>query len=216
VQPKVSCVLPFAGRAEMVARAVRCFEGQIYPNKSLHQLANNGERSVGALRNAVNALADGEIICHFDSDDWSHPSRIAEQVALLQSSGADAVGYREMLFWRTPENEAWLYVNRSPKPYALGTSLCYWRKTWEAKRFPAVVQPHNPNVNYGEDTAWIKGLKLNTEALWWKRKNQRPADPRMIASIHGGNTSPAYKKLKGPEWTRVPEWDEYCAREMKL
>ena len=42
-----------------------------------------------------------EILIHWDDDDYSHPNRIAEQVALLQSSGADAtVGFREMLFWR--------------------------------------------------------------------------------------------------------------------
>ena len=114
--------------------------------------------SVGELRNAGNTFAhparlDAEIICHFDDDDLSHPNRIAEQVALLESSGADAVGYRHLLFWREPMNgvpgtngEAWVYTGA-----ICGTSLCYWRKTWEANQFPAVSD--------GEDTQFITGLR---------------------------------------------------------
>ena len=41
--------------------------------------------------------------------------------------------------------------------------------------------------------------------------------PRMIARIHGGNTSTAYdpalmraSEMQGSGWRRVPEWDSYC------
>ena len=152
-QPLVCSVMVTAYRPALAKRAIDCFRAQTYPNKQILILENgdathrplqtdgvcqeNRGRTVGELRNDAIALtlkSHAEIIMHWDDDDWSHPERIAEQVALLQSSGADAVGYREMLFWRehgAPGNqingtgEAWIYRQTNPL-YALGTSLCYW------------------------------------------------------------------------------------------
>lgn len=171
--------------------------------------------TIGELRNMANRLRhfdEPDIFVHFDDDDWSHPNRIAEQVALLQSSGADCVGYREMLFWQEKipgkigiepginqmerPGEAWLYSNRDPR-YCLGTSLCYWRKTWERKPFEATSQ--------GEDERFTTGLKcVGISTL---------PGPLMIARIHAGNTSNAYDPAdmwKASEWKRVPEWDSHA------
>jgi glycosyltransferase involved in cell wall biosynthesis len=260
-EPLVCAIMLTRDRPAMARRAVECFRRQTYGNRFLFILDTGGEthgltenrdarmmghswrpefqgESIGKLRNRANdALPDRQILIHWDDDDWSHPNRIAEQVALLQSSGADAVGYREMLFWDERKyvarverersydesregfvNEAWLYRSQSPKPYALGTSLCYWRKTWEAKPFPAVIQPHNPSVNWGEDYEWCRGLKIESQSSFRPQDHGWDFDesPRMIASIHGGNTSPAYQKLECPEWTRVPAWDEYAREAMRL
>lgn len=204
------------------------------------------KRTIGDWRNIANGGAVGdlirldktreindvEILIHWDDDDFSHPDRIAEQVALLQSSGADCVGYREMLFWRESEQvshgeiyggkskepwdviepQAWLYSNPNPS-YALGTSLAYWRKTWERKPFEA--------VNAGEDTRWITGLKVETKSSIPAR-SRIGYDPRMIARIHAGNTSKAYDpavmravERQGGEWKRVPKWDSYCRSTME-
>ena len=161
---------------------------------------------------------------HWDDDDYSHPNRIAEQVALMQSSGADCVGYREMLFWReTPQaikdqyaGEAWMYSNQKPG-YALGTSLCYWRKTWERKPFAATSK--------GEDLQFITGLKCvgRSSIEGCAPGSIAEAEPRMIARIHGSNTSTAYdprkmeaeSRLANPLWRRVPEWDEHCRSVME-
>ena len=255
-EPFVCAIMLTRDRPAMAARAVECFRRQTYERKFLfvldtsisswspsarRALAQSPEsegqswlprlrgKSIGALRNVANAAALEPIVVHWDDDDWSHPNRIAEQVALLQSSGADAVGYREMLFWRqrvqyydgggiVGPGQAWLFASQSPKPYALGTSLCYWRKTWEAKPFPEVIQPHDPSVNWGEDTAWCRGLKIANSADYGiiDSIGDVVMHPPMIASIHGGNTSPAYSKLDPPEWKRVPQWDDYCMEAMKL
>ena len=215
-------------------------------------------RTIGELRNAANSHVEGvevdlsagtskdcgaDILIHWDDDDYSHPNRIAEQVALLQSSGADVVGYRECLFWReTPQaikdhyaevqrryptdpnvpmpahlqlrlGEAWLYSNPDPR-YCLGTSLCYWRKTWERKPFEATSQ--------GEDIRFCTGLKcigIPSTFRWMGPSGSGHDDlqPRMIARIHSGNTSTVYRpelmaaiERQGGEWKRVPEWDSYC------
>ena len=231
-EPTVCCVMLTADRPELARRAVECFRRQTYSRARLcvfdtgetHALPpsrdfrigvfhapNQRGKAIGELRNLVasavsrqNNPAPPDIFAHFDDDDWSHPNRIAEQVALLQSSGADCVGYREMLFWRQHDGEAWLYSNRDPR-YCLGTSLCYWRKTWERKPFEATSQ--------GEDERFTTGLKCFGSDLIFGREQ-----PRMIARIHAGNTSNAYDPgvmRKSAEWKRVPEWDEHCRRVME-
>lgn len=244
-EPTVCAVMLTKDRPDLARRAVECFRRQTYHNKKL-LVYDSGEsddeiafgcgpevyhvqipfpepRTIGDLRNLANSYstpydhAQSDILIHWDDDDWSHPDRIAEQVALLQASGADAVGYNKMLFWRTDAHcqingapEAWLYTNNDPR-YCLGTSLCYWRKTWEANPFPLTSQ--------GEDLAWLGKLKtIGFSSLQLPRLSSFP-QPRMIASIHGGNTSNAYDPAKmraAKEWRRVPEWDAHCARVMAL
>jgi hypothetical protein len=243
--PAVLCVMPADGRLAMVERAVRCFHAQTYPNKRLAILDSGSAplylpmhlqasgryisiarvdpgKSIGELRNLINSLSspnafDAEIIAHWDSDDWSHPERLTEQVALLNACGAPAVGYTEMLFWKTRprstsaisamlpdaamrQGEAWLYSQANPRQ-VLGTSLCYWRRTWEKTAFPA--------VQTGEDHLWL--LKVKAHGLISIVKGE----PRMVASIHGSNT--CSKIIPGAkEWTRVQGMDKWCEETMAL
>ena len=242
----VVAVMLTADRPELARRAVEAFRAQTYPhcrmliwdtgkppkvypehrNRVLYYNAHDlGKKTIGELRNDANSFAmmaaqpaNIDILIHWDDDDWSHSNRIAEQVALQQSSGADCVGYREMLFWRTPEilkgqfrksdgehsgvysvpGEAWLYNNPNPG-YALGTSLCYKRTVWEKKPFPA--------TSYGEDLQFITGLKCVGRSSLIRglmpieygpttgeyMPAPMNAGPRMIARIHAGNTSTVYR-----------------------
>ena len=187
--------------------------------------APNG--TIGSNRNAANKGASGyqfrnqtsapwlspDIFIHWDDDDWSHPNRIAEQVALLQSSGADVVGYNEMLFWRTrgvEVGEAWLYSGPTTRQ-ALGTSLCYWRKTWEARPFnPQLPRVGPGQKGGGEDWEFLRDRKIEAvSSLAWSGRYERIEMPRMIARIHGGNSSNGYSNLEeSPNWKRVPQWDD--------
>ena len=114
-----------------------------------------------------------------------------------------------MLFWRErlyddgrPEGpiewgEAWLYTGE-----ILGTSLCYWRKTWERTPFAA-------NHVLNEDGGFVsevrgKGGKVVAE----DSVRMVNAQPRMIARIHQGNANnPAYRTLETHpnHWQRVPQ-----------
>lgn len=245
-EPLVCAILLTKDRPGMVARAVRAFRAQTYPNKCLLVWDSGtfvadlgvadlgrpqagemfwgdsytGTKSIGELRNAAVRFAVGgptphpEIFIHFDDDDLSHPSRIAEQVAHLQSSGADVVGFNELLFWREASiasGEAWLYRNVRAD-LCPGTTLCYWRKTWERKPFP--------DTSEAEDRKFCMGLNCAAAPSFWIRKDQK-TEPRMIASIHGENT--ANYDLEGliarggdTNWKRVPEFDSYCAETMRL
>ena len=225
-EPLVCAVMLTKDRSEMAARAVRAFREQTYQNKRLYILDTGNENagyflddddvshrwadislqtwSIGRLRNeACHNNADADIFIHWDDDDWSHPSRIAEQVAHLQLSGADVVGYDELLFWDGRIGEAWIYSNKLAKA---GTSFCYWRKTWEARPFPDLPRPERGAC--GEDWEWAAGLNM-------ARVSGIGDEPRIIASIHGGNTS-SYEIVEGSNWHRAPEWDDYCREWMAL
>lgn len=165
------------------------------------------ERTIGALRNeaiavVIAAVDPVDIIVHWDSDDWSHPRRIEEQVDLLEASGADAVGYNQMTFWREAEREAWLYTGS-----ILGTSLCYWQSAWERRPFP--------DKRDGEDTEWLLGIESRgVSSMPWLMPEFRQV-PRMIARIHDGNSrNPAYSRaemVKYPaHWLRSTEDDVLC------
>jgi hypothetical protein len=109
-------------------------------------------------------------------------------------------------------DEAWLYSNPRPN-YALGTSLCYWCKTWERSPFTDGPKPEGTSEYHHwfavnnrirvESVGSIEGTKI-TEV-------DTRIEPRMIARIHGTNTG-SYDieaQIKGGsrEWKRVPSWD---------
>lgn len=227
MQPSVVGIMLDRGdRKEMAARARRCFDKQGYPNKRLLTFDTSGiVATIGELRNMAIAGCTEDIVVTWDNDDWSHPNRIAEQVALLQSSGKECVGYREMLFWRSPRrlsgdflaneihygadaahkrlapSQVWLYINCDPR-YCLGTSLCYWRSVWERRPFPDLPKAKGGT---GEDTQWLR--EVDSAGI----SAQEPGhEMRMIATIHGANSQYYGEDLlrNSPNWRRVPEWDE--------
>lgn len=252
-KPSVCAVMLVNGREAMARRAIRSFEAQTYQRKQLlvfdtgrpycNLVADTvieahefDQQTVGELRNCANELVDRavQIIVHWDSDDYSHPNRISEQVALLEVSGKDVVGYRDMLFWDETKGQfcggqfcgAWMYENDNSK-FLLGTSFCYWRSVWERHPFPDL--PKGPQ-SAGEDTVWLDGLRrLGISSgvpatlspgrpLGFDQPSEDDCQPRMIASIHGGNTSGFWlqHRDKEPMFRRAPEWDSYCREKMAL
>jgi len=254
--PTVCAIMLVNGRPGMVKRAIRSFREQTYQRKMLviydttpgdmtfdikypeARIVDEWPtdersmvRTIGYLRNGANGHVEEDIICHWDSDDWSHPRRIEEQVALLQASGKECVGYRDMLFWDervcqgrasdgssvgppTKAGAAWLYSNNDSR-YCLGTSLCYWRRVWEARPFPD--EPKHRGGT-GEDTLWLQEVDSFGIASCSPRPNiGYGMAPRMIAAIHEDNTQ-RYDVTVGQStsWRRAPEWDKHCAEVMKL
>ncbi|WP_126555610.1 glycosyltransferase family 2 protein [Dictyobacter kobayashii] len=111
-QPLVSCIMPTKNRRGFVEQALGYFEKQDYPNKELI-IVDDGEdlvvdlvaqrpyvryfapqyiHSVGAKRNFACEAARGELICHWDDDDWYSPTRLSYQVAPLLTNTADITG----------------------------------------------------------------------------------------------------------------------------
>lgn len=173
-------------------KAIQCYQSQTYPNKELLIVADGEDvrdlipndptirllhiehgRRIGEKRNFGCGQAHGEIVAHWDDDDHSAPSRIADQVQRLIDSGMAFTGYCPMYF--TDGQRWWKYVN-SDASFALGTSFCYRKDWWAEHPFPAL------QVN--EDGKFREVAK---------RANQitvAPAGLLMYATVHPGNTSP--------------------------
>lgn len=150
---------------------------------TVRHLHLGGKPTVGALRNAGCAAAAGELIAHFDDDDFSHPKRLEDQVRRLISSGKSVTGYRAMRF--TDGARWWRYSGSAD--YALGTSLVYRRDFWERNRFP--------DLHVGEDNQFVSRARACGAIV------TADAGDMQWATNHAGNTSP--RSVQGKQWTEI-------------
>jgi glycosyltransferase involved in cell wall biosynthesis len=161
--------MPTWNRAAYIGLAIDSFLSQNYENKELVIVDNGndgteslipknrairyiklpgGRRPTGEMRNRCCEAARGEVIIHFDSDDWSAADRIAEQVARLGESGKQITGYGQINFYDERDGKAYQFIPEL-KSYMMGTSLCYWREWWERGKFESVL-------SIGEDWRFVQ------------------------------------------------------------
>lgn len=183
----VSCIMPTQNRREFIGAAIDCWLKQTYENRELVILDDGNDYTgdvipkderiryamidcvtTGEKRNACCRLAKGEIICHFDSDDWSDPGRIASQVDELQRSGKPITGFRELYFYSTITGQAAHYRSTVPG-YIVGTSFCYLRSFWEGHQFR--------NQQSASDNAFVYPILRQVAAV--------NGLGQMVARIHG-------------------------------
>jgi len=208
-KPLVSCLMPTANRRIFVPHAIRYFLRQDYPNRELIILDDGSDsvsdlipddsriryirmherRTMGAKHNLGCELARGEIIAHWDDDDWFAEWRLSYQVSeLLKHPSMTIVGLARVLFYSPRDDRAWEYVYPTAQlPWICGNSFCYRKEFW--------VRHHFPDMNEGADTVFVWGLK---DAHVLPLSNNRC----LIAMIHSRNTSP--KRTDGAAWHPLP------------
>jgi O-antigen biosynthesis protein len=210
-RPLVTCLMPTADRREFVPRALECFLRQDYEPRELLILDDGTDRIgdlvpddpriryielddrlvLGAKRNRACELARGELVAHWDDDDWHAPHRLSYQVGELERAAADLCGPSRLLFASPPDRRAWMYAYpQARQRWAAGGALLYRRSLWERNRFPEVA--------VGEDTRFVwNGAARNLFVH---------DDHRVVVGlVHGHNTSP--KGVDGAWWTPV-DWSE--------
>ncbi len=141
--------------------------------------------SIGERRNYAAAMAAGEIIVHWDSDDWSAPQRIEDQVHRLMTTGAQVTGYHSVVFLDPARRRAWLY--RAHAGYAVGASLCYLHSWWRQHQFPPMM--------VGEDNAFVHAAQHVIATADGERM--------LVCRIHAGNTS-CKQPQAGGRWSELP------------
>jgi glycosyltransferase involved in cell wall biosynthesis len=197
---KISCVCPTReSRRSFIDSLLRCFISQTHVDKELiildegytpHPMLSHGTPgniryvfredkgvsvSVGQKRNEANAMATGDIIAHFDDDDWSHPERLAEQLAFMEKTGKACVGYHDLLYFRMTDRTLWKYMYQGkPCIYATGTSQFYRRSAWEKTPFK--------NKIVGEDSQFSFDMKALDQLASEDGKKM------VVARAHSGNT----------------------------
>ena len=211
----VTCICLTADRQEFTDRAVSSFLAQTYPDCQLliydtgvvpYQLPKEhcsiwvtrgtkfSDNSIGELRNLANSATSCDLIAHWDSDDYSSPTRLADQVSRLAATGKSVTGYNCMKF-TDPAGEKWWMYQGAPS-MALGTSLCYRTDYWRKFPFRNTQQfPQNPK-GICEDSYF-------TTDAWGRRELiVTSGDDMMFATIHEGNSSP--KQVSSSNWRRLP------------
>lgn len=204
----VAGIMPCRGRTQWSAEALECFLAQDYDHKFLAivddeddpafltppsekaviYLRLHGKHSIADKRNIACEKAVGsDILFHLDSDDYSAPGRISDQVQRLETSGLSVTGYHSMLFHVEPSGQWWRYAG--DKNYALGTSLMYTREWWSKNRFF-----ENGRQFIREDNRMCEAATAAKQLI------TVDAGELMFARIHRGNS---IEKTLGIEYTRA-------------
>jgi glycosyltransferase involved in cell wall biosynthesis len=196
VAPLVSCIMPTCNRRAFVPHAIRYFIQQDYENKELLIVddgmdciedlvpQNNQVRyirlhyktTLGEKRNFCVRESRGNLIMHWDDDDWMAPWRISYQVGELQKQNAEVCGVQQMLYYELKTGKSWLYQYPAYWPaWLAGGSLLYTRSFWQKRLFPA--------IQVGSDTQFVWAKKMEAFAVL-------PNYQFYVALIHENNTSP--------------------------
>jgi len=205
-QPLVSCLMPTADRRRFVPRAIELFLRQDYAARELvivddgrdavkdvvpadpriRYVRADRSTSLGAKRNLACSLARGELLLHWDDDDWTAPDRLTRQVEALLASGADVCGLSVVRYFDPAARLAWEYRwTDGSRPWVGGNTLLYRRAAWERRPFPG--------LNVGEDTRWV----------WSQPSVHAMTDSRFFAAlVHPRNTS--RKQTRGSRWHPIP------------
>jgi glycosyltransferase involved in cell wall biosynthesis len=206
--PLATCIMPTADRRAFVPGAIELFLRQDYcdveliilddgadaiadlvpPHDRIRYLREMRKANVGVKRNRLCELARGDVIVHWDDDDWSAPWRVRYQVEQLIAARADVCGLDHVLFYDAAADEAWEYsYPRSAAPWVYGATLCYKKAFWRRNPFPP--------VSVGEDSRFVwSTIPKSVLPL--------PDQRFFVAAVHKRNTS--VKRTRGCRWRSIP------------
>jgi len=174
--PLVTCITPTANRQKFLPLAINYFLAQDYPNKELmiiddgvtscaelipnhsqikYFYSSNKLGTIGIKRNIACDKANGEIILHWDDDDWYAPDWISRQVDAQLNSGADITGLNIVDFYSPTVNKRWRYEDTDiEKPWLCGATMCFRKSFWETHKFIDL------QVGEDYDFVWNSGGKV--------------------------------------------------------
>lgn len=195
-----------ARRRVFVPQAIRLFKRQDYANKELvivddglesieeivpvddphiRYIRLTGERTLGMKRNFCVEAARGNLIMHWDDDDWASTRRISYQTDALLSADAEICGVRQMIFYELATARTWLYeYPEDQRPWLAGNSLLYTREFWQRSPFP--------DIQVASDTRFVWSQPMDRHVALTDYSFY-------VAMIHPDNTSP--KNYQGSYWS---------------
>jgi glycosyltransferase involved in cell wall biosynthesis len=213
IQPRVSCIMPTANRRSFVPRAIQYFLRQDYPNRELIVVDDGSDavtdlipldprvrymrlekpHTIGAKRNLACNNASGELIVHWDDDDWMACWRLSYQVHSLSNAYADVCGLNRLLYYDGLSGQSWQYIYPSGcQPWVAGNTLCYTKAFWQMNPFP--------DISVGEDNRFVWSGRM-------KRMLALQDYTFYVALIHPENAS--------PKVTQQACWHSYPASEVR-
>jgi len=234
--PKVSIITPTFGRETFLPFAHQCFRSQTYanlewlilddspaPSRYLAGVADpriryshSPERlRIGGKRNRLIAQARGEIIVHFDDDDYYAPRYVERMVERLDR-GFDFVKlsgwylycapYRVFGYWDLNAIEGRCHLWSASRPpsrgrlrkadravfadnyLGYGFSYAFRRKVWEARPFP-------DGVDWNEDAPFALAARGA-----FRFHHFRDIGGLCLHILHRGNVSRCFPQYKLPSF----------------
>lgn len=192
--PYVSCIMPTANRPNFVLLAINYFLNQNYRNaeliiiddgkESMQSLIPNHHRvkyfytapigSIGKKRNYACEKSSGEVIMHWDDDDFYAQGWITRQLIAMEESKADIVGLNRIMLFSPLINKYWEYFDPDKdRPWISGATMAYRKSFWENHKFNDI------NVGEDYDFIWNSGGKIHS----YEYPNG------FVATLHAWNTT---------------------------
>jgi glycosyltransferase involved in cell wall biosynthesis len=190
--------MPTRDRRRFATLSLDAFAGQRWPNRELIVVDDGGDAigdlatapgvrylrlqhgaTIGAKRNLACAEARGQIIVHWDDDDWYGPDRIAHQVAPILAGEADLTGLENRFILELPACSFWTMREELHRRMFVGDvhgGTLAFRRTLldEGLRYP--------DASLAEDAALIR------DALRAGKRLLRLSNPGLFVYVrHGGN-----------------------------
>eukprot|EP00742_Colponemidia_sp_Colp-10_P003611 GILJ01003843.1.p1 GENE.GILJ01003843.1~~GILJ01003843.1.p1 ORF type:complete len:631 (-),score=69.52 GILJ01003843.1:209-2101(-) len=106
--------------------------------------------SLGLKRNRAVQLAQGEIIVHWDDDDFFRPHRVSSQVASLINGEAEITTFDHRYYFSLKEMQFYLLQRMENWGPHLGT-LAYMKRLWAPLELNLVTGISFPNNSVAED-----------------------------------------------------------------
>ena len=198
--PLISCIMPTHNRRTFIGLALACFDAQTYPRKELVVVDDgtdpvgdllegrpdvryarlSSRMSLGAKRNLACEIAQGDLIAHWDDDDWYNPRRLSEQIAPLLAQQCEVTGLVTTHVLEMPFARFWTLSGdlhrRMFMGDVVGGTLMFSKSLLrQGIRYP--------EMNLAEDAALIRQFTQR------RKRVQRIPDPGLFIYVrHGHNT----------------------------
>jgi O-antigen biosynthesis protein len=216
--PLVTCIMPTCDRRAFIPLALENFRRQDYPRKELVVVDDGGDAvgdltlgqpdvryirlamrtSIGGKRNLACRQPRGQIIAHWDDDDWYAPDRLRYQVAPIMAGEADLTGLVSDYVLELPGGDFWTTLPHLHRRMFVGDvhggTLVYRSSLLESGiRYP--------ETNLAEDAALIR------QAASRRQRLLRLSNPGVFVYVrHGSNAWGEYAPgtfLDPGGWQRI-------------
>jgi glycosyltransferase involved in cell wall biosynthesis len=216
--PLVTCIMPTGDRRPFIPLALEHFRRQDYPHKELIVVDDGGDpvgdllegepdvryvrlstrTSIGGKRNLACRQPRGQIIAHWDDDDWYAPDRLRYQVAPIMAGEADLTGLVNNCVLELPAGDFWTTLpHLHPRMFVgdvHGGTLVYRSALLE-------TGIRYPEISLAEDAALIR------QAVSRRHRLLRLSNPGVFVYVrHGSNAWREYAPgtfLDPDGWQRI-------------
>ncbi len=130
-----------------------CIADLLDGRPDIRLLSANKRCSIGNKRNMACEAATGDIVIHWDDDDWYGPRRISEQISPILSGDAELSGLETRWLFDLERGEFWTIKpalhQRMFVEDVHGGTLAFAREVWDRGiRYP--------NASLAEDAAFLR------------------------------------------------------------